>query len=87
MSDRGSVSAGFGLIEVDAVASIDFEISYGEISHDWFIQPFYLTELMLSRPYQAIERSSSGERIRVRLWAEGRVALFPNLDRMPALLH
>ena len=65
MSDRGSVSAGFGLIEVDAVASIDFEISYGEISHDWFIQPFYLTELMLSFNYRSVSWSSDQ---RMDLW-------------------
>ena len=73
---QGSASAGFGLIEVAAVAAIDvadraaheidFEISYGDISHEWFIQPFYFPELTAARTVPIIERSSSGERITVR---------------------
>jgi hypothetical protein len=75
------LSAGLGLIEVDATAavnltarshhSVDFEISYQELAHEWFLQPFYYPDLMRLLPSQAIERSPSGDRVEILLWAKG----------------
>lgn len=74
---REWVSAGVGLIEVDATAAIniaslsrhriDFRIGYDEFAHDWFIQPFYYPELMHALPEQSIGRSSSGDRVEIAL--------------------
>ena len=71
------VAAGVGLIEVDATAAInltaverhrvDFEISYDDLAHEWFVQPFYFPELMSALPSQAVERSSSGSHVRIAL--------------------
>ena len=73
--DREWVSAGFGLIEIDTTAPInltsaarhrlEFEIWYGELAHDWFIQPFYFPELTGIFPSQSIGRSSSGRQVRI----------------------
>jgi len=74
---RDMAAAGFGVIEIEAVAAIrvaddstqeiGFEIAYAEIAHDWFIQPFYFAELMTARAVPAIERVPSGDRITVRI--------------------
>jgi hypothetical protein len=71
------VSAGLGLIEVDATAAVnltavaphrvDFEISYNDLAHEWFIQPFYYPELLSALPTQSIERSESRSRVRIAL--------------------
>lgn len=69
------VAAGLGLIEVDATAAVnltaverhrvDFEISYADLAHEWFVQPFYFPELMSALPSQSIERSAAGNRVRI----------------------
>lgn len=69
------VAAGIGLIEVDATAAVnltavarhrvDFEISYEDLAHEWFVQPFYFPELISALPSQSIERSASGNRVRI----------------------
>jgi hypothetical protein len=71
------VSAGFGVIEVDATAAVklmavarhrvDFEISYGDLAHEWFIQPFYYRDLVSKLSSQSFERLSSGNRVVISL--------------------
>jgi hypothetical protein len=71
------VSAGLGLIEVDATAAVnltaslphrvDFQIAYDDLAHEWFIQPFYYSDLMRLLPSQSFERSFSGDSVEIAL--------------------
>lgn len=74
--DRGQVSSGLGLITVTSegtypalngeTARIAFEITYEDLSHDWFVQPFFFPDLNSALKLDDLERSSAGHHVALR---------------------
>jgi hypothetical protein len=69
------IRSGSGAITVTAAAPVDldpaaahqilFEVTYGEFSHEWFVQPFYTPQLVEAFGTPALERSPEGQQVAI----------------------
>ena len=66
--DAAEIASGSGIIEINAEAryqkltgqahSIALTVSYEDLSHDWFVQPFFYKDLHNSYPEMEVSRSN-----------------------------
>jgi len=71
--DIDQVSAGFGIIEIEATASftlagagehqVAFEIAYDEFSHDWQVQPYFYADFAEAMSSRKVARSDMGNQV------------------------
>ena len=73
---RHLIAAGSGMIEVELSAPssltggenhvIDFQVAYDNLSHVWFLQPYYYEGLVEATSSRIVERTDDAHRIRIR---------------------
>lgn len=74
---RHLIAAGSGVIEIELSAPyrlargqdhrIDFEVAYDELSHDWFVQPYFYESLVEATSSRTVERTDDVHRVRIRV--------------------
>ena len=77
VAEAEEIRAGTGAIRVKATAPVSlapdsahqvvFDVTYGEFSHEWFVQPFYHPDLIKAFENPALERSPEGDQVIVWL--------------------
>lgn len=45
---------------------VDFGIGYGELSHDWFVQPFFHPDLVQKTSSRSVDRTKAGGKVVIR---------------------
>ncbi len=63
-----TVAAPAGL-DQGAAHRILFEVTYGEFSHEWFVQPYYYPDLIEAFETPVLERSPEGRHVAIQLSA------------------
>ena len=79
VAEAEEIRAGTGAITVTASAPLDlapdsahqvvFEVTYGEFSHEWFVQPFYYPDFVQAFEIPVLERSPEGQQVVIQLSA------------------
>lgn len=77
MPPADQIAAGTGAIQIRAQAvltlpsdqphEISFTISYDDLSHDWFVQPFYHDDLLAGFGAPGLSRSPQGDSVTITL--------------------